>query len=147
MEVTLSGMVIDVNDERSNALAPMLVTLDGIFEAQSKSPDALGYAIKLVCSKFITPLLLDVRLIAFCVGVILNTALVPLNLDEENIDVVKLSLKKVTDVNDEQSKNALTPMLVTLSGMVIDVNDERSNALAPMLVTPSGMVIDVNDEH
>ena len=50
------------------------MTLSGILESQSKSPDALGYIYNLVCAKFITPPLSDVRLIAFCVDVILNTA-------------------------------------------------------------------------
>ena len=50
-----------------------------------------------------------------------------------------------TSVSLEQPENALTPMLVTLSGIVIDVSLEQpENAEVPMLVTLSGIVIDVN---
>ena len=39
-------------------------------------------------------------------------------------------------------------MLVTLSGIVIDVRPEQSeNAMYPMLVTPSGIVIVVSPEQ
>ena len=42
--------------------------------------------------------------------------------------------------------NALSPMDVTLSGMVIEANDEQPlNAYLPIDVTLSGMVIDVKD--
>ena len=40
--------------------------------------------------------------------------------------------------------NALSPMLVTLAGMVMEVRLlQPSNAQLPMLVTPSGMVMEV----
>ena len=41
--------------------------------------------------------------------------------------------------------NALVPMLVTVAGIVMEVNFDASwNALVPMLVTPDGMVMEVN---
>ena len=47
----------------------------------------------------------------------------------------------VTDCKDEQSSNALSPILITESGMVTDCNDEQlPNAQSPMLVTESGMI-------
>ena len=39
-------------------------------------------------------------------------------------------------------------MFITLSGIVIDVNDSQlENALLPMIVTLLGIVINVNDLH
>ena len=54
----------------------------------------------------------------------------------------------VTDCKDEQSSNALSPMLVTESGMVTEFKDShRANAPLPMLVTESGIVTDCKDEQ
>lgn len=53
---------------------------------------------------------------------------------------------KVTRSRDSQYQKAEDPMLVTLSGMTIEVREVQSeNALLPMLVTPSGMVIEVRE--
>jgi hypothetical protein len=47
-------------------------------------------------------------------------------------------------VSFSQSKNASSPMEVTLSGKSIVSSDEQpTNALSPMVVTPSGMVTPV----
>ena len=47
-----------------------------------------------------------------------------------------------------QPKNALVPMLVTLPGIMIDVNPVQPwNAPEPMLVTLSGIVIEVKPVH
>ena len=44
-----------------------------------------------------------------------------------------------------QPSNAQLPKLVTLAGMLMDVNPlQPSNAQSPMLVTPIGMLMDVN---
>ena len=52
-------------------------------------------------------------------------------------------LGMVTEVREEQSPNAESPMLVTELGMVMEVRAEQpSNALPPMLVTELGMVVD-----
>ena len=51
-------------------------------------------------------------------------------------------------VSLEQPEKELFPMLVTLSGIEIEVSPEQfRNAPTPMLVTLSGTVIDVNPEH
>ena len=42
----------------------------------------------------------------------------------------------------------LSPILVTLSGMLIELKEEQSlNADSPILVTLFGMFIEVNDEQ
>ena len=47
----------------------------------------------------------------------------------------------VTLVRESHALNALSPMVVTLSGMVTLVRESHQrNALSPMAVTPSGMV-------
>ena len=52
----------------------------------------------------------------------------------------------VTDSKDSQRQNALSPILVTESGMVTDCKDLQTlNAKSPMLVTESGMVTDCKD--
>ena len=51
----------------------------------------------------------------------------------------------VIEVSPLQSEKALSPILVTLSGMVIEVSPLQSEkALSPILVTLSGMVIEVS---
>ena len=55
--------------------------------------------------------------------------------------------EKLTVVRAEQSQNASSPILVTLSGMVILVRKQSSNAEFPILVTLSGMVILVRPEQ
>ena len=51
-------------------------------------------------------------------------------------------------VNDEQSENALSPIVATLSGMAIEVKEEHSrNALSSIVVTLSGMMMEVKEEH
>ena len=46
----------------------------------------------------------------------------------------------VTEVKEEQSSKAYSPMLFTLSPIVTEVKDEQlENAQSPMLVTLSGM--------
>ena len=48
----------------------------------------------------------------------------------------------VMEVTLEQPENALSPMLVTLLGIVTEVKAVHSrNALSPMLVTPLGIVV------
>ena len=43
------------------------------------------------------------------------------------------------EVSEEQSENALVPMVVTPSGMVTDVSEvQPPNAVSPMVVTVSG---------
>lgn len=50
-----------------------------------------------------------------------------------------------SNVSPEHLANAEPPMLVTVSGIVIDVNPEQpENANSPMFVTLSGIEIDVN---
>ena len=49
-------------------------------------------------------------------------------------------------VNDEQPENALSPIEVTLSGIVTLVNDEHP-LNPPIEVTPSGITTLVSDEH
>ena len=47
-----------------------------------------------------------------------------------------------TDVNDEQRPNAQSPILVTLSGMLIEANDSQSlKALEPIVVKPSDISV------
>ncbi len=49
---------------------------------------------------------------------------------------------------NEHPKNARSPMLVTLSGIVTDVRrPQQLNAEFPMLVTLSGIVTDVRRSH
>ena len=49
-------------------------------------------------------------------------------------------------VSDSQFRNAPTPILVTLLGIVTEVSAAHSlNAPSPILVTPSEMVTDVSD--
>ena len=52
-------------------------------------------------------------------------------------------LGMVTEVREEQPRNADSPMLVTELGMVTEVRKEQPrNAWTPMLVTELGMVVD-----
>ena len=53
----------------------------------------------------------------------------------------------VIDVKLIQKRNAPTPILVTESGIVIDVKLELRNASSPILVTELGIVIDVKLEQ
>ena len=54
----------------------------------------------------------------------------------------------VTEVNLEQSSKALSPMLVTLLGMVMEVREEQpSKACPPMLVTLLPIVTEVKEEQ
>ena len=51
-------------------------------------------------------------------------------------------------VKEEHQENAPTPIIVTLSGMAMEVKEEQpSNALSPIIVTLFGMMIDVKEEH
>ena len=53
-----------------------------------------------------------------------------------------LPLSTTMEVREEQLAKAKYPMLVTLLGMVIDVNDlHPSNALSPILVTLLGIIV------
>lgn len=46
------------------------------------------------------------------------------------------------------SRNALSPMLLMLSGIVTEVSFEQlENALSPILVTPLGIIIEVSFEQ
>ena len=54
---------------------------------------------------------------------------------------------KVTEVKLEQLLNAYDPILVTLDGMLREVNPEPLNALFPMLVTLAGMLREVKLEQ
>ena len=58
--------------------------------------------------------------------------------------VVKLELgSNVTETKTGVFLNALSPILVTLAGMVMEVKlDAPSNALDPMLVTPGPITTD-----
>ena len=52
------------------------------------------------------------------------------------------------DSKDEQWQKALSPINVTLLGIVIDVKDEQSQkAPSPIEVTPFGMIMDSKDEQ
>ena len=52
------------------------------------------------------------------------------------------------DANFSQPLKALTPMLVTPAGMLMDSSlVQLSKALIPMLVTPAGRVMDASLEH
>ena len=52
------------------------------------------------------------------------------------------------DVNEEQSSKASYPIMVTEFGMMMDVNDEQyAKASPPIRVTEFGMVTDVNDSQ
>ena len=54
----------------------------------------------------------------------------------------------VTDCKDEQPENALSPMLVTESGMVMDCKDLQSlNASLPIKVTDSGIMTVRKEAH
>ena len=52
-----------------------------------------------------------------------------------------------TEVSLSQSQNAPKPILVTLSGISIEVIRVPLNAVAPMLVTLPGIFIEVKDEQ
>ena len=52
------------------------------------------------------------------------------------------------DSNHGVSLNAHNPILVTLSGIVIDVKQEQpKNVQSPILITPSGIIIEVKPEQ
>lgn len=54
----------------------------------------------------------------------------------------------VIDVSESQLENAAQPIDVTLSGIVIDLSDvQLSNANSPMLVTLSGIKTSLSDLH
>ena len=57
------------------------------------------------------------------------------------------SARHVTDVRPEHLEKAQLPMLVTFSGIVMDVSPEQRKASTPMLVTLLGIVIDVRPEQ
>ena len=48
-------------------------------------------------------------------------------------------------VREVQAENAVSAMLVTLSGIVTEVKEVRENALLPMLVTPLPMFTEVRE--
>ena len=52
-----------------------------------------------------------------------------------------------TEVNDVQLAKAWVPMLVTLSGIFIDVREEPLKALVPIFITLLGISISANDVH
>ena len=145
MLVTLSGIVIDVRPEqRENADAPMLVTPFGIVivvsadaPPKTKSPTAAipsGMTISVNSSS------LKYKWCADWSG--LASALAKLIRHQDS------RFEMFTSVSPEQRENAESPMLVILSGIVIDVSPEQpENAQSPMLVTPSGIVIDVSPEQ
>lgn len=57
-------------------------------------------------------------------------------------------LRKVMDVRLEQPENALYPMDVTESGMVMEASEvHRRNTVFPMVVTELPMVTDASDVH
>ena len=47
----------------------------------------------------------------------------------------------------EDQQNALSPILVTLLGMVKEVREHHAKAPSPMLVTLLGIVREVREEH
>ena len=49
----------------------------------------------------------------------------------------------IIDVSDEQPSNAEPPMLVTESGMLIDVNRQPWNAWSPIFITELGIMVDL----
>ena len=53
----------------------------------------------------------------------------------------------VARVRDVQLAKQYCPMLVTLSGRVIEVRAHPEKQYSPILVIPSGIVIEVRDEH
>jgi len=54
----------------------------------------------------------------------------------------------VTEVREEQSEKAPSPMLVTESPMVTEEREEQLlKAISPMLVTESGIITEVREEH
>ena len=54
----------------------------------------------------------------------------------------------VIEVREEHLKKAITPILLTDSGMVIEVREEHlKKASTPILLTDSGIIIDVREEQ
>ena len=52
------------------------------------------------------------------------------------------------DVKERHPRNAPSPIVVTLFGIVMDVKEEQEeNAPSSIVVTPSGIVMDVKEEH
>ena len=49
--------------------------------------------------------------------------------------IVSTPSETVTELRFEHSRNALSPMVFTLEGMVREISDEPRNALLPMIVT------------
>ena len=64
------------------------------------------------------------------------------------LSYVSFPFSTIIEVKPEQPQNALSPMLVTLLGMVTEVREEQEQkAETPMLVTLFGMVTEVRDEQ
>ena len=55
--------------------------------------------------------------------------------------------RMLADVKLEQFRNTSFPMLLTESGIVIDVNGQKANAAFPIFVTPFSIVTDVKLKH
>ncbi len=49
--------------------------------------------------------------------------------------IVSTPSETVTELRFEHSRNALSPMVFTLEGMVREISEEPRNALLPMIVT------------
>jgi len=56
-------------------------------------------------------------------------------------------VESVTAVNAEHEVNALTPILVTELGMMIEINPDPLNAPEPILIRDVESVTSVNAEH
>ena len=62
--------------------------------------------------------------------------------------VTLLGLSNITDVKLEHPEKALSPIVVTLLGIVIDVKLKHpENAIFPILITLFGIIIDVRFEQ
>ena len=140
-----SGKDIEVRLEQSRKVqAPILVTPSGILtvlklEHPSKVKSLMAEK-PLGIVKFVNSTPFKNNLERLCSGLEYSSS----NLIEshDSMDLI------YTDSIFSQEENASEPILVKLSGMLMDVRaEQREKALFSIVVTPSGSFIDIRAEH
>ena len=149
MLVTLLPIVTDVSPvQKENTLLPMLVTLSGIvtvvicfFEKAASAINLVPSLTRTFCSQVpLTPSRISSRYTTPSLCAFHH----PVYANALSPMLSTLS-EIVIDVSFLQLENALLPMVFTLFGIVIDVNCvQTASAELPMLVTLSGIVKDVS---
>jgi len=111
---------------------------------------AIAFSVEDNFAKFVAPSVIVTGLPVFMPKLLKKSIILPM---DNFVDCVRLMFARAIHPCSQlkesklgQLANALFPMLITLSGMAIEVRElQMENALFPMLVTPSGMAIEVRE--